>query len=80
MKIVTVERIIDKGNFSHSAAWRQIERQITDAIRSVEWPSGSGAFTLYDEPGKKRGKGSGWKLLFPLPPDTDLVQWMPPSP
>ena len=59
MKIVRTERIIDAGKFSSSDSWRMIEGQIYAAIRSIEWPLGSGSFTLYDEPGKKRGKGSG---------------------
>ncbi|MCX5829943.1 MAG: hypothetical protein NTV58_18400 [Deltaproteobacteria bacterium] len=63
MKIVTIERIIDRGKFSQSAAWRQIEQQLIDAIHAVDWPIGSGLFTLYDEPGKKRGMGSGVKPI-----------------
>ncbi|OPY06471.1 MAG: Type-2 restriction enzyme BamHI [Syntrophus sp. PtaB.Bin001] len=63
MKIVQIERIIDAGNFSHTEEWRTIEKQIFQAIRSIEWPPGSGSFTLFDEPGKKRGQGSGVKPI-----------------
>jgi hypothetical protein len=59
MKIVKSERLIDAGIFSHTDAWEKIERHIYQAIQSIEWPPGSGSFTLYDESGKKRGQGSG---------------------
>ncbi len=63
MKIVQIERIIDAGTFSRTEAWRTIEAQIFQAIRSIEWPKGSGSFTLRNEFGKKRGQGSGVKPI-----------------
>jgi hypothetical protein len=33
------------------------------ANESIEWPRGSGSFTLRDESGKKRGQGSGVKPI-----------------
>ena len=63
MKIVQIERIIDSGPFSQSADWKKIEEHIRQAIQSVEWPPDSGSFTLFDEPGKKRGQGSGVKPI-----------------
>jgi hypothetical protein len=63
MKIVRIEPIIDAGTFSHSHEWREIEGHIVQAIKSIEWPPGSGSFTLYDEPGKKRGQGSDVKPI-----------------
>lgn len=63
MKIVRIEPIIDAGGFSNSDEWKRISGQITQAIKSVQWPPGSGSFTLYDEPGKKRGEGSGVKPI-----------------
>lgn len=59
MKIVKVEVLIDAGHFSASPEWATIKDHITKSIRAVEWPPGSGGFTLYDEPGKKRREGSG---------------------
>jgi hypothetical protein len=59
MKIIQIERIIDAGTFSETDDWQKIEAQIYHAIRSIEWPPGSGSFTLFDEYGKKRGQGSG---------------------
>ena len=58
-----MERIIDAGIFSRTETWRTIEAQIFQAIKSIEWPKGSGSFILHDEPGKKRGQGSGVKPI-----------------
>jgi hypothetical protein len=63
MKIVQVERIIDAGIFSRSKDWQTIETQIFQAIKSIQWPKGSGSFTLRNESGKKRGQGSGVKPI-----------------
>ncbi|HYA42789.1 MAG TPA: hypothetical protein VEF34_15905 [Syntrophobacteraceae bacterium] len=63
MKIVRIERLIDVGEFSSSQEWKMIETHLTSAIQSVQWPPHSGSFTLRDEPGKKRGKGSGVKPI-----------------
>lgn len=59
MKIVKVEILIDAGGFSATQEWARIKDHIIGSIKKVEWPRGSGSFTLYDEPGKKRRKGSG---------------------
>jgi len=63
MKIIRTEVLIDAGGFSASPAWTEVQEQITEAIHSVEWPPGSGSFTLHDEPGKKRGEGNGVKPI-----------------
>ncbi|MBN1102483.1 MAG: hypothetical protein JXL84_03615 [Deltaproteobacteria bacterium] len=63
MKIVRTEKLIDSGEFSRSKKWRQIEDHIRTAIMSIQWPPGSGSFTLYDESGKKPGEGSGVKPI-----------------
>lgn len=63
MKILQIERIINAGTFSQSADWHKIEGHIFQAIRSIEWPPGSGSFTLFNESGKKRGQGSGVKPI-----------------
>ena len=63
MKIVQIERLIDAGSFSQTADWQTIERHLDQAIRSIEWPPGSGSFTLFNESGKKRGQGSGVKPI-----------------
>jgi hypothetical protein len=63
VRIAHVERLIDAGSFSSSADWRQVEAEVTDAIHAVQWPRGSGKFILHDQPGRKRGMGSGVKPI-----------------
>lgn len=63
MKIVHIERLVDFGVFSRSAEWKTIRSHVVESIKSIEWPPGSGRFILHDEPGKKRGKGSGVKQI-----------------
>lgn len=63
MRIMRVERLIDEGKFSSSQEWKKIESDIVSAIQSIQWPPHSGSFTLRDEPGKKRGQGSGVKPI-----------------
>jgi len=63
MKIIHVEHVIDAGRFSRSGDWRRIKQQILAAIHSIQWPPGSGYFTLHDQPGKARGQGSGVKAI-----------------
>lgn len=59
MKIVAVHTLINCGSYAKSRHWRQIRDQIHDAVRSCQWPPGSGSFTIYPQSGKKRGQGNG---------------------
>jgi hypothetical protein len=63
MKIIRIERLIDVGKFSSSGEWKTIENHIISAIQSIQWPPGTDSFTLRDEPGKRRGEGSGVKPI-----------------
>jgi len=63
MKIIHTEILINAGKFSLSPEWKKIEGDIHKAIKTIEWPPGSGSFILHDESGKKRGKGSGVTLI-----------------
>lgn len=63
MKIILLEELIDEGSFSKSQEFYHIREQVFQAIKSVEWPPGSGSFTLFDQSGKKRGEGSGVKPI-----------------
>lgn len=63
MKIERFERLIDRGNFSQTDDWKTIERHIIQAIQKIEWPLGSGSFTLFDQFGKSRGEGNGVKPI-----------------
>ena len=63
MKLVSMEILIDKGPFSSSTDWQEIKTQISQAIKAVEWPPGSGSFAIHKQSGKKRGEGSGVKPI-----------------
>jgi hypothetical protein len=63
VKIVRVIKLIERGPFSSSKEWNDILGDITQSITRMEWPPSSGSFTLKDESGKKRGKGSGVKPI-----------------
>jgi Restriction endonuclease BamHI len=82
VKIVREERLISCGGYAKSAAWKKTRASLHKAIREVDWPRGSGSFTIYPELGKKRREGNGvtpiklglmeelerqgWKLEEPL--------------
>ncbi len=59
MKIIQVETLIAAGAFAQSPRWRAIRKGLHEAVIAVDWPPGSGAFTIYPESGKKRGEGNG---------------------
>ena len=63
MKIMQIERLIDAGGFSSTSEWKKIEGHIAQAIKAIQWPPGSGFFTLYDQHGKARGEGNGVKPI-----------------
>lgn len=63
MKIVQTEILIDAGGVGKTHEWRARYGEICKAIKTIEWPPGSGSFTLYDQSGKKRGEGSGVKPI-----------------
>ena len=49
LKIVREETLVSVGDFAKSAIWRAIRANLYDAIRRVEWPLGSGTFTIFPE-------------------------------
>jgi len=59
MKIMRREILVSRGQFPTSQSWVDTLREIESAILAVEWPPGSGSFTLYDESGKHRKEGNG---------------------
>ena len=63
MKVVHIETLISAGDFANSAEWLQIREQAVSAVKSVDWPPGSGAFTIHPTSGKKRGEGNGVKPI-----------------
>ena len=63
MKIVREETLISCGSYAKSEEWKQTRAGLHKAISEVDWPLGSGKFTIYPESGKKRGKGNGVKPI-----------------
>ena len=82
MKIVREETLISCGKYAASAEWKEARESLYQAIREVDWPRGSGTFTIYPQSGKRRREGNGvapiklglmeelkkqgWKLEEPL--------------
>ncbi len=63
MKIVHVETLVSKGPFARSREWKRIRRGMHDAIRAVDWPPGTGKFTIHPQSGKRGGEGNGVKPI-----------------
>lgn len=63
MKILQVETLISAGTFPSSAEWGKIRLGLHASVAAVDWPPGSGTFTIYPESGKARGKGNGVKPI-----------------
>ncbi len=47
MKIKKIDFLIHKGNFENSTEFKNILKEVKNAISSVNWPEGSDRFTLY---------------------------------
>jgi hypothetical protein len=54
MKIVEVEDVISSGAFPESETWQRACADVEDAVSQVDWPHGSGVFTINP---KKHGNG-----------------------
>lgn len=63
MKFVKLKVVFDRGFTSQTPEWPRIMQDIQNAIGAIEWPKGSGSFTIYAESGKKRGQGNGVKPI-----------------
>jgi len=63
VKIVRVETLISAGPFARSQEWSAIWNDLLNKISGVDWPPGSGKFTIYPESGKGRGRGNGVKPI-----------------
>ena len=59
MKIVGEHTLVSCGDFATSTSWQLVRKTLHKAIRGVDWPPGTGTFTIYPESGKKRGEGNG---------------------
>lgn len=63
MKIVRVETLLSHGSFPRSREWKRIRSGLHKAVRAVDWPPGSGKFTIHPQSGKRRGEGNGVKPI-----------------
>ncbi len=63
MRIIRVETLISAGTFPKSREWKRIRRELHESVAAVDWPPGSGRFTIHPESGKKRGHGNGVKPI-----------------
>ena len=63
MRIEHIEQLLHVGSFAESREWQTIRDQIHLAAKSVDWPDGTGTFSIYPESGKKRGEGNGVKPI-----------------
>lgn len=63
MKITHVETVVSRGDFATSRAWQYIRDNLHESIKRVDWPHGSGTFSIYPEKGKKKGMGNGVPLI-----------------
>lgn len=63
MKIVQEVPLISCGKYSQSEEWRRTRASLHKAIKGVDWPPGSGKFSIYPESGKRRGEGNGVKPI-----------------
>jgi hypothetical protein len=63
VKIVREVKLIECGTYYRTLTWRRTRSSLYNAIRAVDWPPGSGTFTIYPESGKKRGEGNGVKPI-----------------
>lgn len=59
MKIVREETLISCGDYAKSEDWKRTRASLYKAITEVDWPRGSGKFTIHPEAGKYRGEGNG---------------------
>lgn len=63
MRIVEEIKISGRGTLPESKYWLETRRRIAEAVRKLDWPPGSGLFTIYPQSGKKRGEGNGVKPI-----------------
>jgi len=63
MKIVKIESVLNCEDLADVAEWKVTRALVYEGIRAVDWPPGSGTFTIYPQSGKKRGEGNGVKPI-----------------
>lgn len=59
LKIVHIETLLKVGPYSTTREWVELREKLLADIRRIDWPPGSGKFTIHPQSGKKRGEGNG---------------------
>lgn len=76
MRIVREETLISCGRYAASKVWKETRESLYKAIREVDWPRGSGKFTIYPEAGKRRAEGNGvTPIKLGLMEELELQGW-----
>lgn len=63
MKISKIETIYAQTEVINSSLYIEKRQSVIDAIQQINWPKGTGKFSIYPESGKKRGQGNGVKAI-----------------
>lgn len=63
MKISKIETIYAQTEVINSSLYIEKRQSVIDAIQQIDWPKGTGKFSIYPESGKKRGQGNGVKAI-----------------
>ncbi|MFY7805642.1 MAG: restriction endonuclease [Limnoraphis robusta] len=63
MKISKIETIHEQSEVINSPLYIEKRQSVINAIQQIDWPIGTGKFSIYPESGKKRGQGNGVKAI-----------------
>jgi hypothetical protein len=63
MKIAKIRILSHSLETLTNPIYIQAKRQVENAIQQVDWPPGTGTFSIYAESGKQRGQGNGVKPI-----------------
>ena len=83
MKIVESISLVAVGSFPRSKEWKDLREQVAEAISGIDWPPGSGSFTInpkehgngvkpIKEPCLQKLEELGWERET-LPPDAKSI-------
>ncbi|MFM6454083.1 MAG: restriction endonuclease [Planktothrix sp.] len=63
MKIPKIRVLSNSSEIFNNPIYIQAKKQVENAIQQVDWPLGTGTFSIYPESGKKKGEGNGVKPI-----------------
>lgn len=78
MKIIHVETLIEKGNYPERQECADLRAEVHAAVKTIDWPVGSGTFTIYPvkqqngvvpikEKATQELEARGWQKEYPWP-------------